>query len=96
MAPMLIPKINIPITLIKNKYVYLCGGFCKLMMNDCEIYSIDEDKWYRGPTLNFPRANASACNFDDRFIYIITGKVDTEPMHSVSIEKLDTGLDGSA
>jgi len=53
-------------------------GFHKLMLSDCEIYSIDENKWYKGPQLNYARANCSACNFDDRFIYIITGKVGTD------------------
>lgn len=72
---MLIPKINIPICLIKNKYVYLCGGFCKQMLSDTEIYAIEEDKWFKGPKLNYARANCSACNFDDRYIYIINGKV---------------------
>jgi hypothetical protein len=45
------------------------------MIRDTEIYSIDEDKWFKGPKLNYARANCSACNFDDRFIYIINGKV---------------------
>jgi hypothetical protein len=64
------------------------------MMTDCEIYSIDEDKYFKGPALNYARANCSACNFDDRFIYIITGKVGGSS--SIYIEKLDTGIDGSS
>ena len=63
------------------------------MLSDCEIYSIEEDRWYEGPKLNYPRANCSACPFDDRIIYIFTGKSnDTNLM----IERLDAGLHGSS
>jgi len=90
---MLAPKINIPVCLIKNKYVYLCGGFYKQMLIDCDIYSIEEDRWFDGPKLNHPRANCSLCPFDDRFIYIFTGKANET---SLFIERLDAGLHGSS
>lgn len=91
---MLVAKVNIPLAVIKNKYVYLCGGFNKVMLLSCELYSFEEDKWFKGPKLNYPRANCSACTFDDRFIYICTGK--TQDQTTVIMEKLDTGLDGSS
>eukprot|EP00347_Sterkiella_histriomuscorum_P005172 403357620 len=69
-SQMISPKINIPICLIKNRYAYLCGGFYNKMLTDCDIYSIEEDRWFEGPKLNYPRANCALCPFDDRFIYI--------------------------
>ena len=92
-AEMISPKCYIPITIIKNRYVYLCGGFHKQMLTSCEIYSIDEDKWFQGPELNFSRANCNACPFDDRWIYLFTGKHVDQILY---IERLDTGLDGSS
>lgn len=63
------------------------------MLQDCDIYSFEEDKWFKGPKLNYARANTSACPFDDRYIYIINGKVIDSSY--LIIEKLDTGIDGS-
>jgi hypothetical protein len=63
------------------------------MTTTTEIYAIDENKWYKGPKLNFPRGNCAATNFDDRFIYLINGKLDNNVL---VIEKLDTGIDGSS
>ena len=91
---MLRPKINIPIALIKNRYVYLCGGLNKQMLSSCEIYSIEEDKWFEGPKLNFSRANCAACPVDDRYIYLLTGKMVENSV--LYVERLDTGLDGSS
>ena len=64
------------------------------MLQECDIYSVEEDKWFKGPALNYPRANTVACPFDDRYIYMFFGK--TLDTSTLIIEKLDTGIDGSS
>lgn len=64
------------------------------MLSDCDIYSLDEDRWFEGPKLNYARANCAVCPFDDRFIYVFCGKALNES--TLVIEKLDAGLHGSS
>lgn len=47
-----------------NQFVVITGGFNKKtvkILPDTSIYSLEDDKWAKGPDQNFPRAMHSFC-----------------------------------
>ena len=53
------------------------GGITKnsTITETCEIYNIDENKWYQIASLNEPTMNSTLCLFNDMYVIKISGKV---------------------
>ncbi|CDW88453.1 kelch motif family protein [Stylonychia lemnae] len=95
-SSMIVKKINY--ALVSNTdFICVLGGKIhdkddQLLITDlCEIYSINNDSWGILPSLNVKRANACACIFNNKYIYIFGGESLDYPGFHVyeSVERID-------
>ena len=95
--PMLVKKTSYA-SLVNSDMLYIIGGkiidFANERLVDsglCEIYAVEADSWSLLPSLNVARSNASACSFQNRFIYVFGGNCEIHPCFQMNehVERLD-------
>ena len=63
----------------KEQKIYVLGGCCDsgpTRISDCEAFSIEKNEWKKIHSMSEPKANASACVVDNKFIFAIGGHRD--------------------
>ena len=75
-----------------NEFLFVTGGSHQgTCLDTCEEYSILDDTWTSGPSLNTARAHHSSCTLE-RYIYVFCGQKSLEndqASYLGSIERLD-------
>ena len=58
-----------------NNTIYIIGGIgdSNYHLRECEAFSIVNHKWESMPYLNYPRANATLCIYNNRYLYVFRG-----------------------
>ena len=59
-----------------GNYIYVCGGMDNnvSLMNTCEKYSLQYEKWIKCSALNIERSHLSLCNMNNKYIYALGGE----------------------
>ena len=60
-----------------NIYIVVTGSYTNDGRNKVEYYDIEDDEWFQLSQLNDGRFWHSSTNFNDKFIYIFGGNLDT-------------------
>jgi hypothetical protein len=60
--------------------IYVIGGNdAKNFYRSCEYYDVAVDKWVRMAELNVARDSAACCIFNNKFIYVFSGRIKFSP-----------------
>jgi len=76
LAPMIYPRAGHGLVYTPNGIIAV-GGITKNqnITETCEIYNIDENKWYQIASLNEPTMNSTLCLFNNMYVIKISGKI---------------------
>lgn len=76
LAPMIYPRAGHGLVYTPNGIVAV-GGITKsqVVTETCEIYNIEENKWYQIASLNEPTMNSTLCLFNEAYVIKISGKM---------------------
>ena len=77
---------------IKNRYLVTTGGYDQTG-NKVEIYDVQEDQTNELANVNEGRYRHSSCHFNNRFIYIFSGRSSESHRQINSIESFDFDKD---
>ena len=55
------------------------GNDAKNFYRSCEYYDVAVDKWVRMAELNVARDSAACCIFNNKFIYVFSGRIKFSP-----------------
>ena len=88
-------------SLYYNNHLYLIGGIgCNSLtkerfhLRECESYSLSKQSWDTMPLLNYPRANASVCVVNNKYLYVFSGSNCDKMLDSIeylNIQAYDKG-----
>jgi len=69
------PKFNVPLAIIKDRYIFALGGCLNNMnlTNSVEMFDIVNNKWYPVSSMTNPRSMTTATVVNNRWIYIMPG-----------------------
>lgn len=67
------PRFNIPLVLVKDRYILALGGMTSKskVVDVCEAYDTVNSTWYPLPHLDRARASTSAQVVNQRYVYIM-------------------------
>jgi len=75
---------------IPNAWIYCCGGCAgREMLNHCEKYSIENDRWLVIPKLNESKQNITLCACNKSSLYCIGGGLIGHEVLFSTVERLD-------
>lgn len=66
-----VARFNFAVTYDNNNNIYVFGGSC---LEESEMYSVLHNDWKEIAPMKIKLELASACNLDNKFIYIIGGQ----------------------
>ena len=59
---------------VHTNEIYVAGGYHEgKLTRTCEVYKVNENKWYSLPPLNAEICSASLCVLNGRYLYCIGG-----------------------
>jgi N-acetylneuraminic acid mutarotase len=91
LADMNVPRAFHTLTALLPNCLYAIGGLNTTgLLNSCEEYQIDKNKWRQVASLNEKKKWVSVCSFAKRYIYAFGGGIDAKKTATNKIESFDT------
>lgn len=84
------------LALLNDKFIFVTGGQTVVdknkYTNSCEMFDIENNKWFPVESMNKPRSNSSMSAVSNRFVFIFSGlSPSVQPSSTNSIEFIDLG-----